>query len=446
MTRPNLLIIHTDQQDSWSISAYGGTLVSTPNIDRLATDGARFTNFFTNSAICTPSRGCFVTGRYPHAHGAYRNNLCLHADEVTFAEMLRRDGYDTGYIGKWHLDGDPRPGWVHPERCMGFADNYYMFNRGHWKKIEDAGMGDMQPVVYPYKVVGDKQTYTTDYLTGKALDFVGRSCGNPFCLMLSLPDPHGPVDVRPPYDTMFSPDDMPLPDTMFEEHVPDWARPAQRYGPKIELPREEQEANLRRFMAKYCGEVKLIDDCVGRLIDALETQGVLDDTIVVFTTDHGEYMGEHGLMEKNNLYETAYHIPFVMRWPGKVPAGTVAEHFFTTVDFQPTILGLMDVAACGREQGRDYSPVLTGKQQEWTDESYIHHHTHKRAGIFTPEYELAYVKNADAVLFDRVNDPQQTTNLFGDAGHADTVTQLTQKVVAHHRQVASPACEWLEDL
>ena len=209
--RPNLLIIHTDQQSFWTLGCYGGTVVETPNIDRLAAGGAIFNNFFTNSAVCTPSRGCFVTGRYPSSHGAYTNNISLNRDEVTFAEVLRREGYRTGYVGKWHLDGDPRPGWVHPERSMGFEDARYMFNRGHWKKVEDFPMNKKdQPVVHPYSVIGDEATYATDWLTNKTLAFLDVEDDRPFCHMLSLPDPHGPVQVRAPYDTMFAPEDMPL--------------------------------------------------------------------------------------------------------------------------------------------------------------------------------------------------------------------------------------------
>ena len=171
-SRPNLLVIHTDQQSCWSLSAYGGTLVSTPNIDSLATEGVILDSFFTNVAVCTPSRGCFVTGRYEHAHGAYRNNIPLGRDEITFAQVLRDAGYDTGYAGKWHLDGTPRPGWVHPERSMGFADARFMFNRGHWKKISDPPMNDMEPVVHPYREIGDDRSYPTDWLTDRAIDFV----------------------------------------------------------------------------------------------------------------------------------------------------------------------------------------------------------------------------------------------------------------------------------
>jgi arylsulfatase A-like enzyme len=190
MKRPNLLVVHTDQQSCWTIGAYGGSIVETPHMDRIAREGAHFTNFFTNSAFCTPSRGCFLTGRYPHNHGAYDNNIPLNRDEVTFAQVLKNLGYATGYSGKWHLDGRERPGWVHQERSMGFTDCRYMFNRGHWKKIEQLPMGDMQPTVYPYKVIGDEQTYTTDWLTGKTEAFIRDHRDKSFCYMVSFPDPH----------------------------------------------------------------------------------------------------------------------------------------------------------------------------------------------------------------------------------------------------------------
>ena len=279
--RPNLLIIHTDQQSAWTLGCYGGTVVETPNIDRLAADGALFTNFFTNSAVCTPSRGCFVSGRYPTSHGAYTNNIPLNRDVITFADQLKRDGYRTGYVGKWHLDGHPRPGWVHPERSMGFEDARYMFNRGHWKKIEDFPMNKKdQPVVHSYSVIGDEETYATDWLTNKTLEFLDVEDDRPFCHMLSLPDPHGPVHVRAPYDTMFAPEDMPLPTTFNPENLPDWAEELQStsmFGTK----RPDREEKLRKFLALYFGEVKLIDDSVGRIVQRLEEMGILEDTIIV---------------------------------------------------------------------------------------------------------------------------------------------------------------------
>lgn len=441
--QPNILIIHTDQQSYWTLGCYGGTVVDTPNIDRLAANGARFTNFFTNSAVCTPSRGCFVTGRYPTSHGAYVNNIPLNRDEVTFAEVLKRAGYRTGYVGKWHLDGHPRPGWVHPDRSMGFEDARYMFNRGHWKKIEDFPMNKKdQPVVHPYAIVGDEDTYATDWLTNKTLEFLKVEDDRPFCHMLSLPDPHGPVQVRAPYDTMFDPAEMPLPTTFDPENLPDWAQRLQRKSP-FGTERKDREEVLRKFLALYFGEVKLIDDSVGRIIEKLEEKGILDNTIVVFTTDHGEYAGEHGLHAKNLLYETAYRIPMIVHWPKGVRAGVTVDHMMSTVDFQPTILGLMGVSACGHEEGRDGSGFLRGEDAAWEDYAFLHHSSHTRAGIFTDEFELALVQDGDSILFDRVNDPDQTKNLFEDPGYADVVAGLTERVVAHHEELDTPFMEWL---
>jgi len=187
--------------------------VHTPHTDSLAEEGAILTNYFNTTAVCTPSRGCLITGRYPHAHGAYRNNLSINRDEVTFAQILLDQGYDTGYGGKWHLDGLRRPGWVHEDRGMGFADNQYMFNRGHWKKIEDTPMNGVQPTIFHYEVTGDETTYPTDWLAEKTIEFTNRERDKPFCYMVSIPDPHGPFHTRVPYSDMYKPEDMPLPDT-----------------------------------------------------------------------------------------------------------------------------------------------------------------------------------------------------------------------------------------
>ena len=441
-SQPNLLIIHTDQLSAWALGCYGGTVVETPNVDRLATEGVRLTNFFTNSAVCTPSRGCFLTGRYPHCHGAYRNNIALDRDEITFARVLKDRGYATGYSGKWHLDGTPRPGWVHPDRSMGFEDARFMFNRGHWKKIEDGVMDPMQPTVHPYNVIGDEQTYTSDWLTQKTLNFLKKHQGEPFCYMLSLPDPHSPVHVRRPYDEMFDPEDMPLPPTFNSESSLDWAvaaRSRSGFGPHNDRRRQR----LQRFLALYFGEVRLIDDCVGRIIEQLEQQGILDNTIVVFTSDHGEYAGEHGLSGKNELYETAYRVPLVMRWPEGIRAGQAVDKVISTVDFQPTMLNLMGYDPCGREQGRDASGLLRGEDVAWSNRAHVHHSQHTRAGIFTDKYELAYVRDGDHVLFDRIRDPEQRNNLYDVPDHQTVVQSLTERIIQHHVEVCSPATSWL---
>jgi len=440
VSHPNLLIIHTDQLSSWAISAYaerlrrvpnyGKVLVETPHIDSLAADGALLENFFTNSAVCTPSRGCLLTGRYPHAHGAYRNNIEMNRDEVTLARVLQGQGYETGYAGKWHLDGPPKPGWLKPERSMGFADCRFMFNRGHWKKIEDRPGND--PKAHPYSVIGDETSFTTDWLAGKTIDFIRKARSRPFFYLVSFPDPHTPFTVREPYMSMYDPDDMIVPHT--------FKRAASVKG------KASTEERLRRSKAHYCGQVKCIDDNVGRILNALREKGILDNTVIVFTTDHGEYMGEHGLYGKNQWYRTAYQIPFLVRWPKQIRGGAVVEEFVTNVDVQQTLLGLMGIPPSGREQGRDASGLLRGRDVEWNNEAMIHHSSLQSAGVFTPEYELVLKADGKHMLFDRANDPEQTQNLCEDEKHKATFDALKQRIVEHHKEVESPAQTWLATL
>jgi arylsulfatase A-like enzyme len=203
-------------------------------------------------------------------------------------------------------------------------------------------------------------------------------------------------------------------------------------------------ARLQRQKASYCGLVKCIDDSVGRILGALEARGILDNTIILFTTDHGEYMGEHNLMGKNQWYRTAYQVPFLIRWPARIPAGRRIEAFVTAVDVQQTILGLMGLKPCGREQGRDASPLLRGEKTDWEDVAWIHHSSLKSAGIFTPKYELVLRENGRHQLFDRTSDPEQTRNLAADPARRETFQELARRILGHNRQIKSPAVSWLE--
>ena len=466
--KPNVLVIYTDEHSWWTLGVYGSRLVGTPNIDRIGREGAVFRNYFVNSAVCTPSRGCFITGRYPHAHGAYRNNIELNRDEVTLAHLFQRAGYETGMAGKWHLDGEPRPGWMKPSRSMGFADCKWMYNRGHWKRVVERPCGwpenrsrarigkqlvqpsapdGMPDIDYDVNAPG---RYFTDWLTDKAIEFCTKKRDRPFFYYFSIPDPHTPFSVGPPYDAMYDPAEMPAPSTLYQEDLPDWAAAARDQLVKREGcsswrdPKREQI--LRRRKAVYCGMVKCIDDNVGRLLRALEAAGKLDDTLIVFSADHGQYMGEHGLYFKNQLYETAHRVPMLMRLPGAIRPGTVIEECVGSVDVQPTILGLLGLEKSGREQGHDASPLLRGERIEWRNEVWIHHSSLERAGVFTPEWEFALVKGHDTILFDRRNDPDQVRNLAEDPRYRSVVEELTERVVAHNREVDSPALRWLARL
>lgn len=462
---PNVLILYTDEHARWTLGAYGDRHIGTPNIDRIGREGATFQNYFANSAVCTPSRGCFITGRYPHAHGAFKNDVELNRDEITLAHMFARQGYDTGMAGKWHLDGQSRPGWMSPKRSMGFAECKWMYNRGHWKRIVErpegwpknrsvamvgknpviAGETDGMPDI-DYDV-GAEGEFFTDWLTDKAIEFMRQDRQRPFFYYLGIPDPHGPDTVRSPYDTMFRPEDMPVPATFYQENLPDWAEEARLAQLKSENavsardPRREER--LRRILSQYFGAVKCIDDNVGRLLVAMEEKGILDNTIVMFTSDHGDYLGEHGLYNKNQLYESAHRVALLLRWPEKIKAGTVVEECVGSVDVQPTLLGLLGLKTSGREHGRDASALLAGDNSQWKNEVWIHHSSLRRAGVFTPEWEFSLVKDGDTILFDRKNDPSQVQNLAADPAKQTIVRELTARVIEHNREVESPAARWL---
>lgn len=438
--RPNLLILHTDQQSTWTLGIYGGKLIGTPNIDSIGEEGAVFNNFFCNHARCSPSRACMLTGRYPFYNGVYTNALRFNEGEVTIAHILAENGYDTAYRGKWHLDGKGKPGWVKPQDTMGFNDAV-MYNRGHWKTMVERP-GEEFP--YVSMDIGDEKTYPTDWLADKTIEYIKKPRENPFFLMVSIPDPHPPFNVRAPFDTMYDPEEMPVPDTFYEENLPVWVDNVHKKF--VAKKKGVTEDELKRIKAQYCGEVKCIEYNVGRILNCLSEQGILDDTIVVFTSDHGEYMGEHGLLQKNQLYETAYKIPLVIRWPEKIIPGTEINSLVDTVDFQQTILGLMDIKPCGREQGRDASPLLTGHDIEWEDNVYIYRDEMNFAGVFTDKYQLVLSKEGGSMLFDRENDPKQINNLFENPDYKEVVRELGLKVIEHHRYYNNPQIKWLADM
>ena len=433
--KPNLLIIHTDEHHFNTLGCYGGQIVKTPNIDWLAENGALCTSFYATTPVCSPSRAAFVSGCYPQNTPVVTNNIPLNDDVVTFAEILRRQGYATGYAGRWHLDGNGKPQWE-PERKFGFEDNRFMFNRGHWKQMEDAPLGPRvtarnkkdQPT---YAVEGaDEESFTTDWLANKTIDFIKEHKDEPFCYMVSIPDPHGPNTVRPPYDTMFADVDVPIPSTLSKtaEQTPKWA--AREKG--------ASERGLQRIMPGYYGMVKCIDDNVGRILDALRQHDAIDNTIIVFTADHGDLCGEHGRLNKGVPYEGSAKIPFVMYYPKKVKAGTVIDQALSCVDFLPTIISITGCKTDGGEEGRDASMLFTGETpSNWNDIAFLRG-TRNWLCAVTDEYKLVYSTVDQPWLFDLKKDPDELTNRFAHPDYRDIVDQLTKELIDYCKKRNDP--------
>lgn len=436
--RPNLLIIHTDEHNFRTLGCYGGQVVRTPNIDFLAAQGAMCTSFYATTPVCSPSRAAFVSGRYPQNTPVVTNNIPLNDDIVTFAEILRRQGYATGYAGKWHLDGTGKPQWA-PERQFGFEDNRYMFNRGHWKQMQDTPAGPRVAARNPkdeptYNVEGaDENSFTTDWLARKTIDFINAHKDEPFCYMLSIPDPHGPNTVRPPYDTMFRPEQVAIPASFRKspEQTPAWAAPEKNLT----------EQRLRQLMTGYYGMVKCIDDNVGTILEALRDSGILDRTVVVFTADHGDLCGQHKRLNKGVPYEGSAKIPFITYYPEKISPGTVVNQALTSVDFLPTVLSVMGVHTVGEEEGRDASALFVGKTPaDWKDIAFM------RGGrnwvcALTDDYKIVYPREGVPWLFDLKKDPDELTNFYGDPQRRAVVKHLTAELLAYCKKYNDPHAE-----
>jgi len=442
--KPNLLIIHTDEHNFRTLGCYRETLsakqafmwgednvVETPHIDAMARNGALCTNFYATSPVCTPSRAAFVSGQYPHETGARQNCLPLDDAVVTFAGLLKQQGYATGYAGKWHLDGDGRPQWD-PKRDFGFTDNRYMFNRGHWKKFEDTADGPRvaarrgnQPT---YDVAGaDSKSFATDWLAGKTVDFIRANRNKPFCYMVSFPDPHGPDSVRAPYNTMYAHMKFQKPHTAgkSQKGVPSWAAPGKGRGND----------------AAYFGMVKCIDDNVGKIMKTLKDEGLTENTVVVFTSDHGDLRGEHGRQNKGVPLEGSAKIPFVIQWPAKITPGTRVEQALGCVDFLPTVLGMMDYGTAGRESGRDASAFFVGKAPaNWEDVAILRQGSASGwVCAVSKRYKLVLSPRDVPWLIDKQTDPDELINFATNEKCRDIVRGLARAMEAYHKKHKDPS-------
>lgn len=425
----NLLVIMTDEHNFRTLGCYrktlsdsqafmwGRSVVETPNLDWIAANGAMCTSFYATTPVCSPSRGCFVTGRYPQNTPVTTNNIPLNDDEITFAEILKRKGYATGYAGKWHLDGFGKPQWA-PKRKFGFDDNRYMFNRGHWKKFEDTPDGPRvaarkkgEPT---YNLDGaDEKSFSTDFLCDRTIDFLNTNKGKPFCYMLSLPDPHGPDTVRAPYDTMYAEQEYTQPKSANkpEEGLPGWG--------KKQVGKYDQ--------SKYYGMVRCIDDNVGKIVDTLRKNGQLQNTILVFTSDHGDLRGEHHRQNKGVPYEGSTKVAFLMHAPGLIRPKTIVNQALTSVDFLPTVLDMMHVETAGREEGRVATALFTGGDTSaWKDVAF-YRATGTTWGWITTvsdRHKLVLSSGDLPWLFDLERDPDEVINFFENPAYRQTIKDL----------------------
>lgn len=424
---PNVVYILSDQLRACSLGPYGNSEVSTPRLDQLASQGALFTNAVTTSPMCSPHRGCLITGRYPTVTGVINNDLKLPRTEVGFAEVFRDARYRTGYIGKWHLDGptpDPvaDPGWVAPADRQGFT-TWIAFNLAH---VYYGGKYylDRDPVI---RTIPDG-VYEPDFQTDRAIGYINANRDRRFCLVVSIGiphQPHVPPDLPPGGDYMFPYDPNSL-----------TLRPNVDY-PDLDYARQEY--------ADYYGMASNFDWNVGRIVDAVDSLGLANDTIIVVSADHGVTLGSHygiyqQFLKKGRIEAEMLDVPFILRYPARV-APQVVTDVFTSVDIMPTLLGFCKLPAPSGVMGRDFSPLLSNGSPPIeppygpvpsTESALVAFFGSNWVGVRTQEYSLDCNGRTlqPTKLYHNISDPYQMTNLVDDPDFAPIIDDLHQQLLA----------------
>jgi arylsulfatase A-like enzyme len=421
-SRPNLLFIFGDQHRGMDMGCAGNPEVRTPRMDQLAAEGVRFACAYANTPVCTPSRAMLLTGLYPLDNRVVANDLPIPEELPSLGKSFRAAGYRTGYIGKWHLDGVPRDRWTPPgPRRHGF-DFWAAYNCSHDYLRDEKYFRD-QPV--PLSIPG----YEPEIQTNVALDFLAQADARPFCLFLSWGPPHDPYPMVPEaYRALYDPEALSLRPNVTERLHPD-AEPLRR------------GLEARRTIADYYAAITALDDQLGRLLDFLAATGQAENTIVVFTSDHGDMLWSQGRMKKQQPWEESISIPFIVRWPGQAPAGKVHDGQLSIIDFAPTLLALCEVEHPVALPGFDWSRALRGEVVSGPDTVYLLNVTTvdesqlqnlpEWRGLRTQRYTYAEaVPGEPWLLYDNEMDPYQQVNLIADPVYADVRTALQEALAA----------------
>ena len=419
--RPNILWIFSDQHRASAMSCAGDPNIETPNLDRLAREGTRFTNAYSTCPLCAPFRATLYTGQYVHTHGVTSLFRPLLPRQPELPEILRNAGYHTSHMGKWHLSGGDcpchyvspyfRPGW---DDWLGWENSNDFFNTTY-------STGDHP---HPLKTLDG---YQTDAITDLTIEWLGqRPEGEPWFHVMSFEPPHsintqfypGDMYVAPPaYMEAFADKPLTLPPNFATEH--------------------DRADFFERCMRGYYAEISNMDDNTGRLLAALEENGQLESTLICYFSDHGDMMGSHGALQKCRPEEESANIPLIVRWPGIVPAGRVTDGLIGAVDFMPTLLGSLGIPIPGTVQGHDFSGLLKGNTDAGDDCTII-----QQDGIYYPPRPQScfrairsgqwlysvYLTRGPVQLFDLERDPFELNDLIDIPEHTGTRIELHDKL------------------
>jgi arylsulfatase A-like enzyme len=484
--RPNIVFIYADDHAQHAISAYGSKINQTPHIDRLAAQGMRFTQSFVANSICAPSRATILTGLHSHLHGQMTNGPGFRDDLPTFPELLRRAGYQTAMIGKWHLSVDP----------SGFD---------YWRCAEGSYYGTaFKTPAGPIQNTG----YCSDIITDEALNWMAtkRDRSRPFMLWLCHKAAHRTWEPPTRYLTKYDDLTIPEPPTLFDDYAgrsraaadaqmrisrdlfpaydlklpitgegllderaaqmrarmsPEERRAwEQAYGPKNEAFAKsnlEGAALVRwkyqRYIKDYLRCVASLDDSVGRVLEFLEKSALDKNTVVIYSSDQGFFLGEHGWYDKRWMYEESLRTPLIVRWPAVTRPGATCDKLVQNLDMAPTILEMAGVGAPGTMQGRSLISLLKGEDAgDWRDAIYYHYHQKdsgrtahtvaRHYGVRTRRHKLMYIYDyGDWELYDLEADPGEVKNVYGDSAYVAVRDRLKDRLRAlrlHYRDTEGP--------
>lgn len=464
--RPNILFIMSDDHAAQAIGAYGARQAQTPYLDRLAKEGELFTRVFVTNSICTPSRAAILTGQYSHINGVPVFNH-MDRSRLTVAKLMQKGGYYTGMIGKWHLGSDPQgfDRWeILPGQGSYFDPEFYTAD------------GETR---YPGR-------YVTGVITERALDFIEhRPQDKPFFLMMHHKATHRNWQPEPKYAKAFADKEFEIPENFFDDYA---GRDALRVNHQriaddmtnsdlklppppgldaaatktwlrekptsVQVVRDGANVTLtgkalarwkyQRYMQDYLATAQSLDDSIGDVMAYLKRKGLERNTIVIYTSDQGFFTGEHGLFDKRFMYEESLRMPFIVRWPAQIKAGTRTDAIGLNVDFAPTFLDAAGIDVPAEMQGRSLLPVLKGRTpKDWRTAMYYRyyqdpgeHATSAHYGIRTATHKLIYFWKKDQwELYDLRRDPREMHNVYGQRGTEKVTAELKQRLVALKREL-----------
>jgi len=432
MRRPNVLIILTDQQRWDTIQRAGYEHMVTPNLDALAEGGVLFENAFCNNPVCMPSRHSMLSGQYPSAIGSTCNGIEMRPDVPTIHTILKPYGYHTANIGKLHFKNHSARDHREPHPTYGFdtlilSDEPGCYDDAYIKWVQEKDPSQVENcrcgtppawqgkpiekarnVHEPYAFEGPEHLTHSAFVAEETADFIRRHAAEPFFAIAGFYAPHTPLNPPGRFVDMYEPARLPLPRMNEGEN-------------RLGLSDDE----WRRVRAYYYALISHVDDQVGRILSALDEAGIREETIVIFTSDHGEHLGDHGLIHKGPPgLDSCSHVPLVFSWPGRIPAGQARGELIELVDLAPTILDLCGVQVPPFFQGRSFRPLLEGGNYTPRESAFIEYRQPFGPSwktVRTHQFKYCASNSGAERLFDLEADPYELEDVHGEARYADTL-------------------------